>query len=368
MSDSNTIVNDTPKRAISWAKVSALVALVNFGLVMFHFTYLKLRPLYLSSFPSLVKAYDPFKGIDPTLHNSEYLKTADGFWRIDAFFICFFGVEFLIKTLFHQRRKPGVTWLDFVLRRWYEVFLLLPIWQGWRILPVLVRLHKSGLVNLDRAVAQITYEPVAYLADTMSEYMMVRFINQAQSSIEQGDAARVLLQQQPYLHVNQENTIEQITNRILELTIYKVLPQVQPGLEDLLHHNLESTIKQSDFYQILQTFSPVNILPPEITEQLANYLAKTAVDVVANTYEDDKGRKIIDNFSQEFNQSLRRELQDEKTLGELQSLLSDLLEEVKLNYIQGGFKTDPEKTFTEIESLREVTDNSQGTAVLNENR
>lgn len=360
MSDSNAIVKDTEvtlsSRAISWAKVSALVALVNFLLVLFHFSYLPLRPLYLSYFPSLVKVYDPFKGIDSSFPNSEYLKNTDGFWRIDAFFICFFGVEFLIKTLFHQRRKPGVTWFDFVLRRWYEVFLLIPIWQGWRILPVLVRLHKSGLVNLDRIFAQITYEPVAYLADTMSEYMMVRFINQAQSSIEQGDAARVLLQQQPYLHVNQENTIEQITNRILELTIYKVLPKVQPGLEDLLHHNLETTIKQSDFYQILQTFSPVNILPKEMTEQLANYLAQTAVDVVATTYEDDEGRKIIDNFSQEFNESLRRELQDEKTLSELQSLLSDLLEEVKLNYIQGGLKSDPEETLIEIDSLREATE------------
>jgi hypothetical protein len=78
-----------------------------------------------------------------------------------------------------------------VLRRWYEVFLVIPIWQGWRILPVLVRLHKSGLLNLDRVFAQVTYEPVAYLADTMSEYMMVRFINQAKSSIKQGDAAQV---------------------------------------------------------------------------------------------------------------------------------------------------------------------------------
>jgi len=140
----------------------------------------------------------------------------------------------------------------------------------------------------------------------------------------------------------------------LDLTIYKVLPQVQPDLEELLHHNLETTIKQSDFYQIVQNFSPINILPTEMTEQLANYLAKTAVDVVSTTYEDDKGRKILDNFSQEFNQSLRRELQDEKTLGELQSLLSDLLEEVKLNYIQGGLKSDPDQTFTEINSLREV--------------
>ena len=292
--------------------------------------------------------------VSPSLQNPEYLKSADHFWRIDTFFICFFGAEFLIKSLFHTRRKPGVTWFDFVLRRWYEVFLVIPIWQGWRILPVLVRLHKSGLVNLDRAVAQVTYEPVAYLANTMSEYMMVRFINQAKSSIKQGEATQMLLAQQPYLHVNQENTIERITKRILDLTIYKVLPQVQPDLEELLHHKLETTIKQSDFYQILQTFSPINILPTEMTEQLANYLAQTAVDVVSTTYEDDKGRKILDNFSQEFNQSLRRELQDEKTLGELQSLLSDLLEEVKLNYIQGGLKSDPVQTFTEINSLRGV--------------
>ncbi|MEG4408857.1 hypothetical protein [Microcoleus sp. MON2_D5] len=358
MSDSHTTVNKTDvkssKKTISWAKLSALVAVVNFLLVLFHFNYLQLRPVYQSYFPGLVKIYDPIKGIDSSLANPEYLKSADQFWRIDTFFIVFFGAEFLIKSLFHTRRKPGVTWFDFVLRRWYEVFLVIPIWQGWRILPVLVRLHKSGLVNLDRAVAQVTYEPVAYLANTISEYMMVRFINQAKNSIKQGDAAQMLLAQQPYLHVNQENTIEQITKRILDLTIYKVLPQVQPDLEELLHHNLETTIKQSDFYQILQNFSPINILPTEMTEQVANYLAQTAVDVVANTYEDDKGRKILDNFSQEFNQSLRRELQDEKTLGELQSLVSDLLEEVKLNYIQGGLKSDPVQTFTEINSLRGV--------------
>ncbi|MEG4530608.1 hypothetical protein [Microcoleus sp. D2_18a_D3] len=358
MSDSHTTVNNTDvkqsKKAISWAKLSALVAVVNFLLVLFHFSYLQLRPVYQSFFPGLVKIYDPIKGIDSSLANPEYLKSADQFWRIDTFFIGFFGAEFLMKSLFHTRRKPGVTWFDFLLRRWYEVFLVIPIWQGCRILPVLVRLHKSGLVNLDRAVAQVTYEPVAYLANTMSEYMMVRFINQAKSSIKQGDAAQMLLAQQPYLHVNQENTIEQITKRILDLTIYKVLPQVQPDLEELLHHNLETTIKQSDFYQMLQNFSPINILPTEMTEQVANYLAQTAVDVVATTYEDDKGRKILDNFSQEFNQSLRRELQDEKTLGELQSLLSDLLEEVKLNYIQGGLKSDPVQTFTEINSLRGV--------------
>jgi hypothetical protein len=94
MSDSNTIVNSTDvnlsKKAISWAKLSALVAVVNFLLVLFHFSYLQLRPVYQSFFPGLVKIYDPIKGIDSSLPNPEYLKSADQFWRIDTFFIGFF--------------------------------------------------------------------------------------------------------------------------------------------------------------------------------------------------------------------------------------------------------------------------------------
>jgi len=357
MAVSNTTLNSTGKKAhqwgSSWAKVSAMLALVNFLLVIFNSSYIQLRPVYLPYLPSVVSVYDPIKGIESNVPTVQSLKLIDSFWKIDIFFMFFFAVELFGGTFILSRSKPGLNWFNALLRRWYEVFLLIPIWQGLRMLPVLVRLHKSGLVNLNRIVAQITYEPVAYLGDTMSEYIMVRLINQAQSSLKKGEAAKLLLQQQPYLHVNQINTVEEIANRILELTIYKVLPRVQPHLEELLHHNLEGAIKQSDFYQILQGFSPINILPVEVTEQLANYLARTAVDVVSTTYENGKGRELMDGISQEFKETLRQELQDENTLSEIQFLLADLLEEVKLNYIQGGLKSDPEEILREIAKLRQ---------------
>lgn len=338
-----------------WAKLSALLALINLLLVVFDCSYLSVRPIYTRYVPRLAAVYDPIKGIEANALAQNSLNPTQGFWQIDRFFIGFFAIELFLQTLFLSSRRPSKNWVDVLLRRWYEVFLLLPILREFRIIPVLVKLHKSGLINLDRLVAQMIAEPAVYLADTLSEYIIVRLINQAQNSLEQGEAARLLLQPQPYLHVNQSNTVEQITNRLLDLTIYKVLPRVQPNLEAVVHHNLERAIKQSDFYQIIAGFSPIGIMPVEVTEQLANYLAQTAVEVVATTYEDDRGRELIDSLSQEFKETLRRELQDKKMLSELQSLLADLLEELKLNYIQGGLKVEAEETLAEIDELRQLS-------------
>ncbi|NEP41589.1 MAG: hypothetical protein F6K35_21090 [Okeania sp. SIO2H7] len=38
----------------------------------------------------------------------------------------------------------------------------------------------------------------------------------------------------------ESNEIEVITDRLMQLTIYKVLPKVQPQMEAVLHHSLES--------------------------------------------------------------------------------------------------------------------------------
>ncbi|MGE5656015.1 MAG: hypothetical protein ACM37W_05320 [Actinomycetota bacterium] len=339
-----------------WSKFSASIALLNLLLVLFNSTYIPLRPIYFRYVPRLVTVYDPIKGVESNTSSASVLTITDGFWQIDRFFICFFAIELLVQAFLLRFRKPGKVWTDTLLRRWYEVFLLIPFWREFRMLPVLVRLHKSGLINLDRVVDQIIAEPTLYLANTLSEYIIVRLINQAKKSLQQGEAARFLLQPQPYLHVNQSNTIEQILNRLLDLTIYKVLPQVQPNLEAVVHHNLERAIKQSDFYQMMAGFSPMGLVPTEVTEQLANYLAKTAVNVVATAYEDDRGRELIESLTQDFKETLRQELQDQNTLLELQLLLADLLEEFKLNYIQGGLKIGSADTLAEIDRLRQAVE------------
>jgi hypothetical protein len=275
----------------------------------------------------------------------------DDFWRIDIFFMCLFGLEFILRTFFMHRRISGLRWIDAMLRRWYDVLLFLPFWRGLRVIPVAVRLQQSELVNFDRILVQMTHEPAARLADRLSRFVMVRFINQAQDSIREGTAAESFLNPQPAVDLNNVNEIEVITDRLLELTIYKVLPQIKPELEAVLHHSIEGAFKESGIYQSLKALPGIGNLPSDFTEQMASNLAQTTVTVLETSYADVEGRVLFDRLSQEFNQAFRTALGDRQTQEEIQILLTDLLEELKLNYVVKSTHTDPEATLAEIENL-----------------
>lgn len=281
-------------------------------------------------------------------------QVVDNFWRIDICFIIFFAVDFLTRTFWISLHQKDLTWSDAMLRRWYEGLLVIPKWRGLRAIPVSVRLHRSGLINLEKILAQATYDPAVYLADRVSTFLMVRLINQTKDAVERGDVARTLLSpEDTYIQVRNINKIEAIADRLLQISIYKVLPEIQPELEELLHHSLKGAIANSEFYQLLQRIPGVETLPTEILEQLANYLAQAVLEVLVNSYSDQEGKKIMERLTLEFQQKLRLELQDNETQQELQSLLAALLEELKINYVQGADKHDPEATMTEAEKLRQ---------------
>ncbi len=299
-----------------------------------------------------------FKSQIEPLISSNYFRNVDEigqvideFWRIDIFFMCLFGLEFLIHTFFMHRRIPGLRWVDAMLRRWYDVLLFLPFWRGLRVIPVAVRLQQSQLLNFDRILVQMTHEPAAKLADRLARFVMVRFINQAQDSIREGTAAQSFLNPEPAIDLNNVNEIEVITDRLLELTIYKVLPQIKPELEAVLHHSIEGAFKDSGVYQSLKALPGFGSFPRDFTEQMASNLAQTTVTVLETSYADVEGRVLFDRLSQEFNQAFRKALGDRKTQEEIQNLLTDFLEEVKLNYIIKSSNSDPEATLAEMENL-----------------
>jgi len=465
MADLNLVVNSTtPKSSRGgswWAKIIAIVAVINLALVLFDLSYIPWRDLYLREFPSIVTSYDPFKGIEPhratqkylntvdqlaqKLHelelpspdvepiledlrnqsvnmidenpfmgaskvgtfakikkrmrqhigtesakqafnkfwSSDYLNTTgvyenitffeskirpliqtnyfrdiddnghlvDKFWRIDIFFTIFFAIEFLIHTFLISLQQPKINWLEAMLRRWYDLLLLIPFWRWLRIIPVTLWLHQAGLVNLERVLANITYEPVAYLADRVSKFVMVRFINHAQDSIKQGEVARFLFKPREYVTINNINEQQVIIDRLVQLVIYKILPQVQPEIEAVLHHSIQAAFKQSNFYQNFQKLPVLGNMPVEATEQLAINLAQATVTVLKSSYTDTKVRSLFDRLTQDFNAALLRELQDDKTLTELQTLFSDWLEEMKLTYVQRSNALDSKATLAEVEKL-----------------
>jgi hypothetical protein len=288
--------------------------------------------------------------------NGQYI---DNFLLIDIYFIIFFAIEYFSRTFWYSIKTPNTNWLDALLRRWYDAVLLIPAWRWLRIIPLGVRLHKSGLVNMEHILAQTTHEPAAYLADRVSTFLMVRFINQAKESIEAGEVTQSLLNSPPYLQVSNVDKIDAITDRILQLTIYKVLPQVKPDLELLLRHSLAEAVQGSDLYQGLQQIPGLSGIPAETLDQFSDYLATTTCDVLASSYADLEGRERFEQLTSSFKQVLRQELQDDKTQAELQKWMSDWLEELKINYVQKSHKPDPEETLDEAEKLRESSETQE---------
>lgn len=458
--------NQSQKFNISnfWNKLVAIIAIINFVLVIFNVSYIPLRDVYLKRIPTLVTLYDPVKAIEPHPETTYYLQTVDKleqkieqdgleaestkillnslrqqslilldenpflisnklgtlanikrlisyefdslsakngfdqlwseeyvkavgtsealdffdsklrpllagnyfrpidenglyidkFWLIDSVFILFFFLEIIRKAIWRSVHDNDVSFIDRLLRRWYDWLFLLPTWRWLRIIPVTVRIHQSKLVDFERILAQLTHEPAAYLADRISNFLLVRLINQTQDSVVSGEAAKALFSSNSYVKLGSVNKVDAISDRLLELTIERVLPQVKPELEALLRHSLQESFKDSDVYQGIATIPGIQALPSSVIQQLADYLAESTLEILMNSYADLEGRKLFNHLSTQFKQSLNRELQDPKTQSQLQSLLAELLEEMKINYIEKSREEDPEATLEEAETLRQI--------------
>ena len=298
--------------------------------------------------------------IEPLLQRNylrEILPTGqyvDDFWRIDLFFIFFLGSELLLRTLIISRHQPETSWSDALARRWYELPLVLPFWRWLRLLSLAVRLHRTGLINVEKLVDQVTREPAAYLSDRISKYLIVRLISQTQASVKDGTLLDAFRSQPSHTNVGAPDKLDQITDRIVQLVVMRVMPTVKPDLENLLRHSLHRALASSELYGGLLQIPGFDALPKEALDGIADYLSQATCDVLADSYTDEAGRVLLDQLSYDFRRALGQELQDSAHSKELQALLSDLLEEFKLNYIQRSQNNDPEATLQEVDNLHQT--------------
>ncbi len=276
----------------------------------------------------------------------------DYFWQIDRFFVGLFGLEFLIRTFYLSRRHSGTSWMDAMLWRWYDLFLLLPVWRWLRVIPATIRLYQAGLLNLERAQALVSRWLAENIAGEVSELVVVRTISLTQQSIKQGGLLRWLLRPKSYVEVNNTNEVAAIAARLCQLSVYKVYPQIQPDLEALLRHTIAQMLNQSPIYRGLQNIPGVGHIPTDLAGQLATHLSQAIHDGLTNSLEDAEAARIFRHLSAQFSQTLRTELQDKQTLQEIQLLLSDLLEELKLTYLRRSSEEDVDQTLAEVYQLR----------------
>lgn len=298
----------------------------------------------------------------PIGENGEFV---DRFWKIDLPFVILFGLEFLARTWLISRRHVGVTWRDAMLWRWYDIFLIVPFSLVpflrycllLRIIPVTIRLNQAEIIDLERIQRQVSQGFVASIAEDVTEVVVVRVINQIQSSIREGDLSRWLSKREvrPYVDINNTDEVAALTTLITQLVVYQVLPKIRPDLEALLQHNLEKAIKQSPAYQNLERLPGLGELQHQLTERLTKEVIQAIYDGLnAAIQEDPVGEQLFKNLIEHLTEVIGTEIQAKQTLPRIQSLLTDLLEEIKINYVERMSEQDLEEILEQTRAIRQI--------------
>ncbi len=284
-------------------------------------------------------------------------KFIDNFWLIDLPFIILFSLEFIAHTFYIYRNRTELTWLEAILRHWYDLFLLLPFWQWLRVISVIIRLYQANLLNLEPVRAQIKRDFVTNFAKELTEIVGIRIINQAQEAIQRGNVAHWLFHpdpRHPQTKINNTNEVQAIANRLIDLSVHQVLPKIKPDIEALMHYSIESILKQSPIYQQLQSLPALRHLPTQLTEKLVTDMSQTTYSTLTTFVEDPVIVELSNRLSQNFSQALATEVQKEHNLQEIQSLLVELLEKIKINYIKNITEEEVEKTWEEAIRLHQI--------------
>ncbi|MBF2019344.1 MAG: hypothetical protein IGR93_04300 [Hydrococcus sp. C42_A2020_068] len=278
----------------------------------------------------------------------------DRFWLLDLPFIIIFALDVLIRTYHISRSNPNLNWLEAILRRWYDLFLLLPFWRWLRVIPVTIRLYQTNLVNLEPLRKQIDRDFAINFAGELTEMVGVQAIDQMQDAIRRGDLARWLFHpetRRPYIQVNNINEVRAIAARLFNVSIYDVLPKVQPDLEALVHHNLERTLNESPIYQKIQKIPGLSHLSVQITENLTKDFSQRLYNNLIKALEDPVSATLMANLIEKVIDAFEEELQKKQNLPEIQSWLISWLEEIKINYVKRIAESEIEKVVEEVENL-----------------
>jgi hypothetical protein len=272
---------------------------------------------------------------------SENGEPTNNFWLLDAPFVTLFLLEFLARTFYISRRYASLSWLDAMIWRWMDIPLLLPfslfspVLALSRVFPTMLRLHQADLIDLHDLNSRVRQGFVAAIGEEITEVVVVQVVNQLQSSMRQGDIATWLQRatSRRYVDLNDVNEIEAIAQKITQIAVYQVFPKIQPELEAVLRQSIQSFLSQSPAYRGLQGIPGIGSIPNQLTERLVADLTQAAHHSLKTALEDPELATATAKLVQSISNALISETQT-NDLEHLQELLSDLLEEIKINYIQ----------------------------------
>ncbi|PSN13650.1 hypothetical protein C7293_15100 [filamentous cyanobacterium CCT1] len=282
----------------------------------------------------------------------------DYFWLIDLPFVLIFAVDIINRIRVSHRRNAHLTWVEATLRRWYDLFLLLPFWRGLRVLPVALRLYQVDMLNLEPVRAEAQRDVVVTVGVDIAGIAGIEIIEQMQDSIRKGDLLGLTAWIDPTTDVQSdveivaEEEITAIAHRLYKVGIQDVLPQVQPDLEDLVQHSIATTLEQLPGYPQMNHVPGLERLSREFKQGLSLALARGLYRTFTSSLSDQKGEEISTRLQHNFRNALAMALSQSNTRQEIESRLISALEKFKLNYVKSLTEAGGEKLAERTELLR----------------
>lgn len=282
---------------------------------------------------------------------------ADNFGLLDLPFAAIFFFEFLARSWYISRSRTGVSWLDAMLWRWYDILLFIPLFRWARIIPVVVRLNQAKLINLSKIQKQTSQGFVAGIAEDITEVVVVRIINQVQGSIRQGEFSRLLRNQsdREYLDLNNTNETLEIIRIVANLVVYEMMPKLRQDIEALVGHTVNKVLDQTPAYQGLKQLPGVGDLQKTLVTQVSHQLYQVLWDTLKAVIEKDPVfDELLEQLVGTLTKTMASEMRTQEDLERIESLMADLLEEIKVNYVERLSAEDVEDILEQTRALRQA--------------
>lgn len=258
----------------------------------------------------------------------------DLFWQIDGIFIGVFAIELVIRINYICRHNRKLSWQQALVRRWYDLILLLPFAQFLRLIPVLIRWHQAELVKLDLVQSELNRLFVGQIVTELTDAVVIQILQQTQGAVKQGQITQAISTylKTPHIDLNNINEIEVLLELMLEVVVYRIVPKIQPDLEAIFQYLFQKALLESPAYRNLKMLPGIGELPTQAIDRVVKEVSASLYTALTKILADPDTSKLSRHLAKNLAQSIGEELQRGQTVIKIESLLYDLLEEVKVTY------------------------------------
>jgi hypothetical protein len=136
----------------------------------------------------------------------------------------------------------------------------------------------------------------------------------------------------PHLDLNNVNEIEVLFELMLEIVVYRVIPKIQPDLEAIFRHLFQKALLESPAYRNLQLLPGIGELPAQAIDQLVKEVSGSIYIALTKVMTDPDRGQLSQRLTANLTQAIGDEIQRGQTVLKIESLLYDLIEEIKATY------------------------------------